>query len=1174
MNESPVFKCVLIAKEPCASLKTVIEQLCCFDLSRANSRYRSKSSSAGGHEEENISSKQPGHAGVADSASGVGKSKRRTEDISVSTTAADNWKEVDSTLTVTSCSSAYSTSPRERRKLMGHHHYNHRHHGGALQRKGAVYDHSQSGEPDRDRPHLKPSHSVQAGRPVIRSARDLLGSCGDLSADVEAAIKESWEPIVGNDFSVVVAQLAKFKEGGGLGISLEGTVDVEDGVEVRPHHYIRSILPDGPVGINGRLKSSDELLEVNGRRLLGLNHVSVVEILKDLPQNVRLVCARRKTPLPDTFSQPDLQIPGASSPYLPGVESGPPLTERLVKAKSEMALSTTSGAESPDPSSLNRAKSRSLEPLTGLAMWSSQPVVIELEKGDRGLGFSILDYQDPVNPTGTVIVIRSLVPGGIAQQDGRLVPGDRLVFVNDVNVEHATLDQAVQALKGAARGMVRIGVAKPLPLAQTFRQDGQFAPFYDSTITQSSGSDSQGNEIPPNSQVGLDTSTSDVDPVGESAIQVGQLLSSPALHNQEDLRLDIPADDPADQKSVGGSDTAATSPISQSDTSSGSLDRSGGSNKLGGAARTGQAGVRRQDSFYESDEEDVRTPRSTRKSPGRHRPDVERPPGYNSAVAPETSDSGDHPDGPRRDQEDRLDRSPPPQATGPSQVSPTIVSNSAQPLPSYEEALTAMTEAIPTAGAAVAPMAKLDSIGSDSEQPSPHSAATFSKENISPFPPGATAAQTNMAAAAPVTAKKTPPPIPPKPKGVRTSLLIYAQEKEAPPPLPASTPPPVSPNPPLTPPLRPAPSSPKWGDPDYQHGGRSGLTQRKSASPSPSPIADQVNPSDLSTPPASPRHNHHPQQQSGSSPASPSPLAGQERTIHIQKANLHLGLTLEAVDKAVNGCAVKSIARPSAAQVDGRLQPGDHILSVNNESLKRITSAQARAILRRCSLLGSDISSTSDENQKANVLAQTFGSPKPQSSKLTGCSVRAKKKTSRISLGHRNIDLSCEVPIPHRAWAAMQWILDSPPAQRAPVKTRVQVGGSPTCRDSPVEPASAMGPNHLLQRGAIASSKGGADSAQQLRVTGSGLCGFYPGRSSHVALSDRQGRQGRQRGNSLQKRRTVARGNYCVKRPTVLGNVEKFSVISHAALWCRWDLTESSVFWQTKNVVIFNAFLA
>lgn len=48
----------------------------------------------------------------------------------------------------------------------------------------------------------------------------------------------------------------------GLGISLEGTVDVEDGREVRPHHYIRNILPDGPVGRNGVLQSGDELLEV------------------------------------------------------------------------------------------------------------------------------------------------------------------------------------------------------------------------------------------------------------------------------------------------------------------------------------------------------------------------------------------------------------------------------------------------------------------------------------------------------------------------------------------------------------------------------------------------------------------------------------------------------------------------------------------------------------------------------------------------------------------------------------------------------------------------------------------------------------------------------------------------------------------------------------------------
>lgn len=59
-----------------------------------------------------------------------------------------------------------------------------------------------------------------------------------------------------------MAQLKKFAEGSGLGISLEGTVDVENGKEVRPHHYIRSILPEGPVGQNATLRSGDELLEV------------------------------------------------------------------------------------------------------------------------------------------------------------------------------------------------------------------------------------------------------------------------------------------------------------------------------------------------------------------------------------------------------------------------------------------------------------------------------------------------------------------------------------------------------------------------------------------------------------------------------------------------------------------------------------------------------------------------------------------------------------------------------------------------------------------------------------------------------------------------------------------------------------------------------------------------
>lgn len=89
--------------------------------------------------------------------------------------------------------------------------------------------------------------------------------------------------------------MTKPDECSGLGISLEGTVEVEDGKEVRPRHYIRSILPGGPVGNNGVLNSGDELLEANNQNLKGSFHDKVVRILKELPMEVCLVCARKAT---------------------------------------------------------------------------------------------------------------------------------------------------------------------------------------------------------------------------------------------------------------------------------------------------------------------------------------------------------------------------------------------------------------------------------------------------------------------------------------------------------------------------------------------------------------------------------------------------------------------------------------------------------------------------------------------------------------------------------------------------------------------------------------------------------------------------------------------------------------------------------------------------------------
>ncbi|XP_072904520.1 multiple PDZ domain protein isoform X8 [Hemitrygon akajei] len=285
----------------------------------------------------------------------------------------------------------------------------------------------------------------------------------------EESICVKWQEILGANYEIVVTQVTKFSESSGLGISLEATVG---------HHYIRSILPEGPVGRNGKLFSGDELLEVNGIPLLGKNHKDVVSILKDLPINVTMVCChpvlevKNETDIDDMISiEEPLQANEEMLEFLPSSvpldwnrDQGEAVSDKgFLQMHVDNEFTATSEAENSAVVDLDREQSCVDVQGSHLAMWEDEIQNIELEKGSSGLGFSILDYQDPVDPLRTVIVIRSLVPNGVAEQDGRLLPGDRLMFVNSINLENATLEEAVQALKGASGGKVRIGVAKPLP---------------------------------------------------------------------------------------------------------------------------------------------------------------------------------------------------------------------------------------------------------------------------------------------------------------------------------------------------------------------------------------------------------------------------------------------------------------------------------------------------------------------------------------------------------------------------------------------------------------------------------------------------------------------------------------------------------------------------------------
>lgn len=185
-----------------------------------------------------------------------------------------------------------------------------------------------------------------------------------LTKEQEISIIKKWRSVLGqeDDSKIIVAQIRKFAASSGLGISLEGTVDIESGVEVRPHHYIRSILPEGPVGQNGLLRSGDELLEVNNQRLLGMNHMQVVSILKELPQDVRMVCRRGQTEIISfTEAEDNIRNSIIANDSNNNSNASSLLSDRLVKAKSDGSLATAIGSND----GFLKIKSRSLEPLTG-----------------------------------------------------------------------------------------------------------------------------------------------------------------------------------------------------------------------------------------------------------------------------------------------------------------------------------------------------------------------------------------------------------------------------------------------------------------------------------------------------------------------------------------------------------------------------------------------------------------------------------------------------------------------------------------------------------------------------------------------------------------------------------------------------------------------------------------
>ncbi|XP_005732471.1 inaD-like protein [Pundamilia nyererei] len=306
----------------------------------------------------------------------------------------------------------------------------------------------------------------------------------------EAELRAKWEQALGPNYQVLMVNLDPVIEDDEelqksskllpvhtlrLGVEL----DSFDG-----HHYISSVAPGGPVDRHGVLRPEDELLEVNDVQLYGKSRREVVSFLKEVPPPFTLVCCRHPIadlePESESEPEPVLRLEPKAGPARQsqrGVEEIEMKLSSMLCSQTLLRDDSSGRQEQVSPVEVvlreeqthytqdeEEEEEGDEEDEDGeLALWSSDIQVLELQKErDKGLGFSILDYQDPLDPGRCVMVIRSLVPGGSAELHGGLLPGDQLVSVNCTQLDMLSLAEAVEVLKCAPPGTVRLGIRKPL----------------------------------------------------------------------------------------------------------------------------------------------------------------------------------------------------------------------------------------------------------------------------------------------------------------------------------------------------------------------------------------------------------------------------------------------------------------------------------------------------------------------------------------------------------------------------------------------------------------------------------------------------------------------------------------------------------------------------------------
>nr|XP_012142081.1 PREDICTED: protein lap4 isoform X6 [Megachile rotundata] len=250
---------------------------------------------------------------------------------------------------------------------------------------------------------------------------------------------------------------------GGLGLSIAGGIGSTPFKGDDEGIFISRVTEGGPADLAG-LKVEDKVLSVNGVSVVNVGHYDAVEVLKACGRVLVLVVQREVTRIVPPYEQGSSRKDSAcsslstsrapsatshvSSTGLPhNLENGDALPQDTIKPK-----------KIPEPISSTKAGS---EPMVSVLVHTT------LIRDQNGLGFSIAggEGSPPFKDNSDAIYISRITDGGVAQKDGKLLVGDKVISINGVEMRGAKHEQAVALLTGLER-FVRLVVERDIPLSQ------------------------------------------------------------------------------------------------------------------------------------------------------------------------------------------------------------------------------------------------------------------------------------------------------------------------------------------------------------------------------------------------------------------------------------------------------------------------------------------------------------------------------------------------------------------------------------------------------------------------------------------------------------------------------------------------------------------------------------